>query len=94
MFDKVRQGKELLELRSQAKKLQKQLADVSETVEVGNITVKVTADQRVVYIKKGEEQEDDIVKAVNEAFKKVQKKAATEMLKMEGGLGNLLGGMR
>jgi len=95
MFNKVRQGKELLEARSQLKKLQKQMAEVTETVEIGDVTVKVSADQKVIYIKKGEEQEDDIVRAINEANKKVQKKAAMKMAR-EGDLdiSSLLGGMK
>lgn len=92
MFDKLQQGKELLKMRSQAKALQKQLAEVTETVEMGSVKVKVTADQKVVYIEDNGESRDEIVKAVNEAFKNVQKKAAQKMLQ-EGGLSGLLGGM-
>lgn len=91
MFNKLQQGKELLKMRSEAKALQKQLAEVTETVEVGNIKVKVTADQKVVYISEAGESKEEIAKAVNEAFKKVQKKAAQKMLQ-EGGLSSLLGG--
>jgi DNA-binding protein YbaB len=91
MFDKLQQGKELLKMRSQAKALQKQLADVTETVEMGDVKVKVTADQKVVYIEEAGEGKGEIVNAVNEAFKKVQKKAAQKMLQ-EGGLSGLLGG--
>lgn len=92
MFDKLQQGKELLKMRSQAKELQRQLADVTETVEVGNVKVKVSADQKVIYIEDAGESKEEIAKAVNEAFKRVQKKAAQKMLQ-EGGLSGLLGGM-
>lgn len=91
MFDKLQQGKELLKMRSQAKELQKKLAEVTETVEIGNVKVKVTADQKVVYISESGEAKEEIARAVNEAFKKVQKKAAQKMLQ-EGGLSGLLGG--
>lgn len=92
MFDKLQQGKQLLQMRSQAKELQKKLADVTETVEMGNVKVKVSADQKVIYIEVDGEQNEEVVKAINEAFKKVQKKAAQKMLQ-EGGLSGLLGGM-
>lgn len=92
MFNKLQQGKDLLKMRSQAKALQKQLADVTETVEIGDVRVKVSADQKVVYIEVDGQSQDDVVKAINEAFKKVQKKAAQKMLE-EGGLSALMGGM-
>lgn len=91
-FNKLQQGKQLLQMRSQAKQLQKQLADVTETVEMGNVKVKVSADQKIVYMEIGGEENQDVVKAVNEAFKKVQKKAAKKMME-EGGLQGLLGNM-
>jgi len=94
MFDKIQKGKELLEMRKQAKKLQSELAEVTETVEKDNIVVKVSADQKVIYIKDGEERREDIEKALNEAFKKVQKKAAQKMMETGGGLGGLLGGLK
>ena len=46
MFDKLNQGRQLLKMRSEAQKLQKQLAEVTETVEIGNAKVKVSADQK------------------------------------------------
>ena len=92
MFEKVKQGKQLMKMRSEAKKLQRELAEITETVEVGDVTVKVTADQKVVYIKKNDVTEEEIAKAVNEAFKKVQKKASQKMMEMSGGLSGLLGG--
>jgi len=92
MFEKVKQGKQLLKMRSEAKKLQKELAEVTETVEVGDVRVKVSADQKIIYIEKSGEKQEEITKAVNEAFKKVQKKAAQKMMEMGGGLSGLLGG--
>lgn len=94
MFDKVKQGKQLLKMRSEAKKLQKELAEVTETVESGDVRVKVSADQKVIYIEKAGEKQDDVVKTINEAFKKVQKKAAQKMMESGGGLSGLLGGMQ
>lgn len=92
MFDKLKQGQELLKMRSQAKQLQKQLADVTESVKKGKYHVKVTADQKIEYIAIDGEEQKDLKDAINEAFKKVQKKAAQKMME-EGGIGALLGGM-
>lgn len=79
-------------MRSQAMALQKQLAEVTETVEMGNVKVKVSADQKIIYAEVDGENNEQLVKAINEAFKKVQKKAAQKMMQ-EGGLSGLLGGM-
>jgi len=92
MFDKLKQGKQLLQMRSQAKELQRKLAEVTESVEKGNVKVKVSADQKVVFVEVDGETRDDIKDAINEAFKNVQKKAAQKMLQ-EGGLSGILGGM-
>lgn len=92
MFNKLKQGRELLKMRSQAQALQKQLAEVTESVEKGKVRVKVSADQKVVYIEVDGQEREDIKDAINEAFKNVQKKAAQKMLQ-EGGLSGLLGGM-
>lgn len=92
MFDKLKQGRELMKMRSQAKALQKQLAEVTESVEQGNVKVKVSGDQKVIYVEVDGQRNEAVEKAVNEAFKRVQKKAAQKMLQ-EGGLSSLMGGM-
>lgn len=92
MFDKIKQGKELLKMRSQAKEMQKKLSGITESVEKGKFHVKVTADQKVEYIAIDGEEQKDLKDAINEAFKKVQKKAAQKMVE-EGGIGALMGGM-
>ena len=93
MFDKIQQGRELLKMRSQAKELQKKLAEVTESVKKGSVNVKVSADQKIQFIEVDGVERKDIMEAVNEAFVKVQKKAAQKMLQ-EGGLSGLLGGMK
>jgi DNA-binding protein YbaB len=92
MFEKVKQGKQLMKMRSEAKRLQKELAEVTETVDSGGVRVKVSADQKVLYIEKDGSSQEEIAKAINEAFKKVQKKAAQKMMDEGGGLSGLLGG--
>jgi DNA-binding protein YbaB len=93
MFNKLQQGKELLKMRQQAKEMEKMLAEVTETVEKGNVRVKVAANQKVEYIEIDGERNEELEKAINEAFKNVQKKAAQKMMEEGGGLSALLGGM-
>jgi DNA-binding protein YbaB len=92
-FDKVKQLGELNKMRQQAKALQKELEQITETLSAGDIEVKVTGDQKLVYMKVDGEERQDIVDAINKAMKKVQKKAAKKMLEMGGGLSGLLGKM-
>lgn len=92
-FDKVKQLGELNKMRQQAKELQKELEQITETLSAGDIEVKVTGDQKLVYMKVDGEERQDIVDAINKAMKKVQKKAAKKMLEMGGGLSGLLGKM-
>lgn len=92
-FDKIKQLGELNKMRQQAKALQKELEQITETLSVGDIEVKVTGDQKLAYMKVDGDERQDIVDAINKAMKKVQKKAAKKMLEMGGGLSGLLGKM-
>ncbi len=78
-------------MRQQAKVLQKQLEEITETYEKGDIKVKVSGDQKIIYIKVDGEDKKDIVDVINKAFKNVQKKSAKKMLESGGGLSGLLG---
>jgi DNA-binding protein YbaB len=86
------QANELRKLRGEAKKMQDELAQITESVHRGDIHVKVSADQKVQYIAVDGERQEEIEEALNEAFKEVQKKAAKKMMEMGGGLSSLLGG--
>ena len=91
MFDKIKQLGQLGKMRSQAAKLQKELEKISETVEKNGWIVSVSGDQKIRYLKKGEEDLKELTDLINEAMKKVQKEAAKKMLEMGGGLSGLLG---
>ena len=91
-FDKLKQLGELNKLRKQAKELQKELEQITEKVEERGIEVKVTGDQKIVYLKIEDQERNDIAEAINKAMKNVQKKAARKMMEMGGGLSGLLGG--
>lgn len=94
MFDKIQQGKDLLKMRSEAKKLQKSLSEVTESEESGDIKVKVSADQKVQFIEINGEAQEELVRTINKAFEKVQKKAAQKMMEEGGGLSGLLGNFK
>jgi DNA-binding protein YbaB len=93
MFDKFKQLGELAKMRQQAQALQKELEKISETVEKRDWSVSVSGDQKIRYIKRGEEDLKDLTDAINEAMKKVQKEAAKKMMEMGGGLSGLLGNL-
>lgn len=94
MFDKFKQLGELAKMRQKAMELQKELEKIVETVEKRGWTVSVTGDQKVRYIKRDGEDLNDLVDAINEAMKKVQKESAKKMMEMGGGLSGLLGGLK
>lgn len=90
MFDKV---KELANMQRKAKELQKELEKIIKTEEKHGYTVSVTGDQKIRYIKKGDEDLKELTELINGAMKSVQKDAAKKMMDMGGGLGGLLGGL-
>jgi DNA-binding protein YbaB len=93
MFDKFKQLGELNKMRQQANALQKELEKIIETIEKKGWSVSVTGDQKVRYIKKGEEDFQELADLINEAMKNVQKESAKKMMEMGGGLSGLLGGL-
>lgn len=92
MIGKAKQLNELRKMRSQAKKIQDELSQITESVEKGDIKVKVSADQKVQFIEIDGERQEELEKLINDGFGKVQKKAAGKMMEMTGGLSGLLGG--
>jgi DNA-binding protein YbaB len=93
MFDKFKQIGQLGKLRSQAKELERQLAQVKETREKNGIKVVVTGNQKIEYLEINQEERKDIAEVINDAFKEVQKKSAKKMMEMGGGLSGLLGNL-
>jgi len=93
MFDKLKQGKELLKLRQQAKKLQDDLEKISHVEEDSGIRVIVNGTQNLIGLEIDGEDQERVVRVINKAMKEVQKKAAKKMMEQGGGLGGLLGGM-
>ena len=93
MFDKFKQLGELAKMRQQAQALQKELEKISQTEERGGWTVSVSGDQKIRYLKRGEEDLKEWADLLNDVMKKVQKEAAKKMMEMGGGLSGLLGNL-
>jgi len=93
MFDKFKQGKQLLQMRQQAIQLKKALEQIEHAEEKGNLKVKVNGAQEVIYIEIDGVPQENLVRLINDANKAVQKEAAKKMMDMGGGLSGLLGGM-
>jgi DNA-binding protein YbaB len=94
MFDKFNQLKDLAKMRQKAMELQKELEKIIKTVEKNGWQVSVTGDQKIRYIKHGEEDMKELTDLINNAMKDIQKESAKKMMEMGGGLGGLLGGMK
>ena len=93
-FDKFKQLGELNKMRSQAKTLQRELAEIKETYEKGDYKIGVTGDQKITFIQINGEDQDKLVKAINEAMKSNGNTAIIERHSMNGGLSGLLDGMK
>lgn len=93
MFDKFKQIGELAKMRQKAVALQKELEKIIKTSDKDGWQVSVTGDQKIRYIKKGEEDFKQLVDIINDLMKDVQKESAKKMMEMGGGLSGLLGGL-
>ena len=91
MFDKIKQGKQLMQMRSQAMKLKSELENIKHSEESGDMKVVVDGAQNVSYIEIDGEEQQELLNLINKAMKSVQKKAAKKMMDMGGGLSGLFG---
>ncbi|MBI3385054.1 YbaB/EbfC family nucleoid-associated protein [Candidatus Gottesmanbacteria bacterium] len=91
MFNPLKSLGDLKAMRDQAMAIQKQLAGELIEVVKNNIKIVITGDQKVQSIKRAEQEDPQMVEAVNEAIKKSQEVAAKKLSEMSGGLGGLLG---
>ena len=93
MFDKFKQAGQLMKMRSEAQKLQKELEKIRHSREQGNMKVVVSGDQKISYLEIDGQEKKELAELINDAMKDVQKEAAKKMLEMGGGLSGLLGKM-
>lgn len=87
------QFKQIGQLKKMKKEMEEALRPLEESVEKGDVKVKVNGLREVVYIEIDGEEREDVVKIINKASKKVERKSAKKMMEMGGGLSGLLGGM-
>jgi len=92
MFNPLKGLGDLKKLRDEAMKLQKELQRIEIESEKGRAKVLITADMKVKSVKVNGEEMNDLKEALNDAIDKAQKKAASKMQEMGGGLQGLLGG--
>jgi len=92
MFNPLKGMGELNELRKQAMQLQNALKQIVIFEEKGRASVEMTADMKIKSVKVSGEEMNDLRDCLNDAIEKSQKKAASKMQEMGGGLGGLLGG--
>ncbi len=91
MFNPLKGLGDLKAMRDQAMAIQKQLSGELIEVVKNNIKIVITGDQKVQSIKRDEQEDWQMVEAVNEAIKKSQEVAAKKLSEMSGGLQGLLG---
>lgn len=92
MFNPLKQAGELKKLRDEAKKIERELEQIEVHEEKNDIEVTVSGNMKVLSVKIDGEDRDDVTEVLNNAMKEAQKKAATKMAQMGGGLKGLLGG--
>lgn len=91
MFNPLKQLGDINKLRQEAMKLQKELQQIIVTSSRGRAQVELSADMKVRSVKINDEEMMDLKEALNDALDKAQKKAASKMQEMGGGLQGLLG---
>lgn len=83
---------DLNKLRTQAKKMQQELAAEEIRVEEGDIVVVISGDQKIKHFSVQGITSQDAVDALNNAIKKSQEMAAKKLQEMTGGFGGMMGG--
>ena len=87
MFDKL---KKLKQMRDQALAIQRQLAEEEVVVEEDNVKVVMTGDQKMKSLKIDGEENERVLRVINQAIKEAQKIAARKVTQMGGGLSDFL----
>lgn len=73
-------------------KLQQEVKKITVSTQKGDATVEVTGEMKIKSVKLNGQELHDVKEALNIAFGDVQKKVASKMQELGGGLGGLLGG--
>lgn len=87
VLDKLKQ---LKQMRAEALKMQRELAQEKLTVEEGGVKVIISGDQQIESLEINGEPQEQVVRVMNKAIKEAQKLAAQKLTQMSGGLSGLL----
>ena len=79
-------------LRQQAMAMQQSLAGQQVVVEENGVKVVISGDQKILELTIQGMSNDVLNEVINKAIRKSQELAAKELMKMQGGLGGMLGG--
>jgi len=90
-MNKFQQGKQLLKMRQEAKKMQEELKKITHSETKGDLKVKVNGAQEFEYVEVDGVEREDLKDLLNKANKNVQKESAKKMMEMGGGLSGLFG---
>lgn len=90
MFDKFRQGADMLKMANRLRQIQNQLSQERITIEKDGIRVVVSGDMKIRELEVDGEEQKKVVDVANEALKKAQETSAKKMQEM-GGLAELFG---
>jgi DNA-binding protein YbaB len=91
VFDTLKQGKQMMDMRGQAMQLQKKLKEVKKSYKDGNCSVAFLGDGSIDYIEIDGEPRPDLVKLFNRGREDIQKEAAKKVVEEEGFSGLLKG---
>lgn len=90
MINPFQKVSDLAKMRSEAMKIQKELAAERVTIDKNGVHIVMSGDQKVIELTVDEGMDRRLLEAINEAIKKSQEVAAKKMQAM-GGLDGLLG---
>lgn len=90
MFDKFKQGADMIKMANRLRQIQNELGKERITVEENGIKVVVTGDMKIRELEVDGEEQGKVVDVVNKAVKKAQEVSAKKMQEM-GGLAEFFG---
>lgn len=91
MFDKFKQGADMIKMANRLRQIQNQLSQERILVEENGIKVVVSGDMKIRELEVDGAEQGKVVDVVNKAIKKAQEVGAKKMQEMGGGLGGLFG---
>jgi len=91
MFNPLKSLGDIKKLREQAMEMQRQLEAEEVEVNKNGVQVKMTGNQKITLISIDGQEDNRLIKVLNETIKKSQEIAAKKLTQMGGGLQGLLG---